>query len=114
MKYEKPITQNIKQRANKIYSFMYSNRRFCTKDELMQASGCTNERSVCDVINLLRNMGYCIVSVSDRKGYYLALTADDMDLVTHAWQETDKRVQELESMKSCFIKFHERMRCNNG
>lgn len=114
MKYEKPITQNIKQRANEIYRFLHSNRRFCTKDELMQVSGCTNERSVRDVINLLRNMGYCIVSVSDRKGYYLALTANDIELVEHAWKETDKRVQELESMKSCFVKFYDKMRCSNG
>lgn len=114
MKYEKPVTKNIQKRANEIYRFLYSNRRFCTKDELMQASGCTNERSVRDIINLLRNMGYCIVSVSDRKGYYLALTKEDMELVTHAWTETDKRVQELESMKSCFVKFYDKMRCGNG
>lgn len=114
MKYEKPVTKNIQQRANDIWKYLSSNRRFCTKDELMQASGCTNERSVRDVINLLRNMGYCIVSISDRKGYYLALSASDIELVEHAWKETDKRVQELESMKSCFVKFYDRMRCNNG
>ena len=93
MKCEKPVTINIKQKANAIWKYLYSNRRFCTKGKLMQASGCTNERSVRDIINLLRNMGYCIVSV---------------------WTETDKRVQELESMKSCFVNFYERMRCSNG
>lgn len=113
MKYEKPVTENIKARANEIWKFLYSNRRFCTKEELMKASSCTNERSVRDIINLLRNMGYCIVSVSDRKGYYLALTNADLELVKHAWAETDKRISELESMKNCFVNFCDR-KVQNG
>lgn len=74
MKYEKPLTQNIKDRASSVLDFLHSNRRFCT----------------------------------------LALSKNDLELVEHAWKETDKRVQELESMKSCFVKFHEKMRCSNG
>lgn len=114
MKYEKPITQNVKDRAGKILDYLRFNRRFCTKHELMKVSGCTNERSVRDVINLLRNLGCCIVSASDRKGYYLALNKGDLELVEHAWRETDKRIQELESMKSCFVKFYDKMRYTNG
>lgn len=107
MKCEKPVTTNIKKKANAIFSFLYSNRRFCTKDELMQAIGCTNERSVRDIINLLRNMNYCIVSVSDRKGYYLALTEQDLDIVRHAWQEIDSRIDELDAVRKCFKKFYD-------
>lgn len=103
----KPLTDNIKQKANAIYKHLYNiYPNYATKEELAKVIGATNERTVRDVINTLRKVKP-IISVSSGKGYKLARTTADIEEVRHCWQEIDSRQEELELTKQPLIKFYE-------
>ena len=112
MKPEKPITTNIKKKANALYIYMKKQYpRYCSKDELARVIGCTNERSVRDVIAALSTV--CpIISNSATKGYKLALKKEDVEEVRHTWAELSSRNEEIERRMQPLIKFIEKQ--NNG
>ncbi len=117
MKPTKPITNNMKEKANELYAYMKkAYPRYCTKDELAQVIGCTNERTVRDVIAALSTVRP-IIANSTTNGYKLALTPSDVEDVRHTWAELSSRNQEIEKRMKPLIKFIEsnnRGVCVNG
>lgn len=90
MKPSKPVTTNMKDKVNRLYTFMKDRQDFVTKEEIGEFLGITNERSVRDVIAVLSTKKP-IISTSDNKGYKLARTTNDIDLVRQAWMEKRKQ-----------------------
>lgn len=106
-KQSKPITQNIKKKANILWDYMRT-RGYVTKDEICVVTGCTNERSAREVVAVLATVKP-IISTSDSKGYKLARTRADIDDVMHSLNELTSRQNELERRKAPlneFIKSH--------
>lgn len=108
MKYEKPLTENIKDRANSLYYFLRDKCDYVTKEEIGEFLGVKNERSVRDIIALLATKKP-IISNSGGKGYKLARTVEDLEEVEHTWKEIDSRIEQLEIRKKPLIKFYEKM-----
>lgn len=117
MKPAKPITNNIKEKANTIYFYMKkAYPRYCTNEELAKVIGCTNERTVRDVIAALSTK-VAIIANSKTKGYKLALTDADKEEVRHTWAEISSRIEEMQKREKTLIKFLEdknRGVCVNG
>lgn len=107
MKPSKPVTTNMKDKVNRLYTFMKDRQDFVTKEEIGEFLGITNERSVRDVIAVLSTKKP-IISTSDNRGYKLARTTKDIDLVRQAWMEIDSRQEELEKRKQPLIEFFEK------
>lgn len=105
MKPNKPITANMKEKANAIYLIL-KDGKWHTKEELGERLGIKNERSVRDVISTLSKRRP-IISTSDGKGYKMALYVKDIEDVKHAWLELDSRIEELTARRECLIKFYE-------
>ena len=106
MKPEKPITQNMREKANRCYTILYKVNGYVTKEQLGKLLGITNERSVRDVISLLATR--CpIISTSDNRGYKLAKTKADLEEVEHTWAELSSRIEEIERRIQPLIKFKE-------
>lgn len=108
MDYKKPITSNMKDKANKLYNYLRSIDRYATKEEIGQYLGIKNERSVRDVISLLATRKP-IISHSGGKGYKLAQTADDLEEVERTWAELSSRAEELERRMKPLISFREKI-----
>lgn len=107
MKIEKPITQNLREKARLILDFLHDKKDYITKAEIMAVAGVKNERSAREIISYIA--GYCpIIATSDNKGYKLAKTTADLEAVEHAWKELDSRQAELERRKQPLIKFYEK------
>lgn len=117
MKPAKPITKNIKEKANALYGYLKAQYpRYCTKDELAKVIGCTNERTVRDVIAALSTVRP-IIANSTTNGYKLALTPSDVEEVRHTWAELSSRNLEIEKRMKPLIKFIENQNrgvCVNG
>lgn len=117
MKPEKPITQNIKKKANEVWAYLKEQYpRYCTKEEIGKVIGCKNERSVRDVIALLSTK-VPIIANSSTKGYKLARTEADVEEVRHTWAETSSRIEEMKKREKTLIKFLEEKNrgvCVNG
>ena len=107
MKPSKPVTANMKDKVNRLYTFMKERQEFVTKEEIGEFLGIANERSVRDVIAVLSTKKP-IISTSDNRGYKLARTMKDMELVRQAWMEIDSRQNELEKRKQPLIVFLEK------
>lgn len=116
---QKPTTDKMQERKDAILKYLWTNKRFCTKDELMMISGCTNERSVRDIINGMRGRGRSIVSMSDRKGYYYARCTNymtieqleqELELCIHTWKEYDSRINELKKGRKAFIRLYNQIK----
>lgn len=107
MKPSKPVTPNMKDKVNRLYTFMKGKNDFVTKEEIGEFLGIANERSVRDVIAVLSTKKP-IISTSDNKGYKLARTTKDIDLVRQAWMEIDSRQSELEKRKKPLIEFYDK------
>jgi biotin operon repressor len=107
MEYKKPITENMKDKANKLFNYLKSIDRYATKEEIGQYLGISNERSVRDVISLLATRKP-IISHSGGKGYRLAMTADDLEEVERTWAELSSRAEELERRMQPLIAFREK------
>ena len=104
MKPSKPITDNMKDKANALYNIM-KDGKWHTKDELGLRLGIKNERSVRDVISTLSKRRP-IISTSDGKGYKMALYVKDMEEVKHARAELDSRIAELTERRQCLDEFY--------
>ena len=104
----KPKTEDRHEKAMEIYRYLKEHRRYCTKEELCEATGC-HERVVRDLINYLRNKGSMICSTASKKGYKGISTKDfsqeDADDVIHMLREIECRKLELESMQRCCEKW---------
>ena len=104
----KPTTDNFIAKANVIFEYMKAHRRYCTKEELGEVIHC-GERVVRDMINYLRNLGYCICAISSKTGYklmsYTKYTKEDEEDVINMIHEIEKRKLELESMQRCCDRF---------
>jgi len=108
MKCEKPITQNVREKANKLYAYFTTHPYYCTKEELELELG-VGERIVRDIIALLRSKGVPIISTSGSKGYKLARldNDDDYEKIKYMWAEIDSRIEELEINRKCCMRFVE-------
>lgn len=105
MKPSKPITPKMREKANALYRIMQDNK-WHTKEELAERMGIKNERSMRDVIATLSTKKP-IISTSDNRGYKLAMTKGDIELVKQTWMEIDSRQEELEKRKKPLIDFYE-------
>lgn len=108
---EKPVTENQKELANKIYSYLYKQHRFCTKEEICNSVGIeynsSNDRKIRDTINLIKKRRP-IVATPDRVGYFAPINKQDMEEVIHQWNYIDKIITDLEETKKPLIKFYEK------
>ena len=104
----KPLTDNIKDKANKLYIYLKQIGRYATKEEIGEYLGVRNERSVRDIIALLATKKP-IIAHSGVKGYKLAQTEEDMEEVERTWAELSSRMEELERRTAPLIAFREKI-----
>ncbi len=109
MKCEKPLAQNMKEKANKLYIFLKGIGRYATKEEIGAYLGVKNERSVRDIIALLATKKP-IISNSCEKGYKLAQSEEDLEDAEHTWAELSSRMEELEKRIKPLIDFRDKCR----
>ena len=113
MKCEKPITDNIKQKANTLYEYLLIQNDYVSKEQIGAYLGIKNERSVRDVISLLATKRP-IISHSGNKGYKIARHKSDLDEVQRCWAELSSRVEELEKRMQPLITFRDKVKFNIG
>lgn len=106
MKYEKPITENAKEKVNALYLFLKSKNDFVSKDEIGAYLGVKNERSVRDIISCLATKKP-IISNSTGAGYKLALTIEDLEEVEHTLKEMSSRIEELQKRMQPLYKWRD-------
>lgn len=111
MKTEKPLTENIKDKANKLYVFLKSKDDFVTKAEIGEYLGIYCERSIRDIISVLATVKP-ILSRSTGSGYKLAKNAQDLEEVEHTLAELSSRVEEIEKRMKPLYKFREKIKFN--
>ena len=109
MKCEKPITENIKQKANALFDYLIAQSDYVTKEQIGEHLGIKNERQVRDVISLLATKKP-IISHSGAKGYKLAKTPSDLQEVERCWAELSSRVEELRKRIEPLIKFRDKVK----
>ena len=107
MKIEKPITENIKKKANALFDFLMTQSDYVTKEQIGEYLGIKNERSVRDIISLLATRKP-ILSKSNSKGYKLAKNKADLQDCKNVWCEIDSRIEELKKRREPLIKFYEK------
>ena len=111
--YEKPITENMKDKANRLFFYLKSIGRYATKEEIGEHLGIKNERSVRDVIALLATKKP-IISKSNSCGYKLAQTIEDLEEVENTWADLSSRVEELQRRMKPLIAFRDKLKYNIG
>ena len=111
MKCEKPITDNIKQKANALYEYLLTQDDYVSKEQIGAYLGIKNERSVRDVISLLATKRP-IISHSSNKGYKLARHKSDLDEVQRCWAELSSRMEEIEKRIYPLMKFYDKVSKN--
>lgn len=94
MDFKKPLTENMKQKARAVVNYLKANERFVEKKELCEVIGCSNERTVRDVIAYVA-LYYPIIANSAQSGYKLARRASDFEDVQHTYAELYSRRNEL-------------------
>ena len=104
MEFKKPLTENMKQKARAVVDYLKANERFVEKEELQAVIGCSNERTVRDVIAYVA-LYYPIIANSAQSGYKLARRLSDVDAVRHTWAELSSRQEELEKRMKPLIRF---------
>lgn len=107
MNCKKPLTDNIKEKANALYIYLKQQKDYVTKEQIGIALGIKNERSVRDIISLLATKKP-IISNSSNKGYKLATTKEDLQEVEQTWAELSSRVEELEKRIKPLIDFRDK------
>ena len=114
MKIEKPMTENQTANGNKLYHFMMAND-YLTKEQMLAYLGWDSkkDRQLRDLISLIAKK-VPVISTSDKKGYKIAKTIDDLREVEHCWSEIDSRIEELEERKKPLIKFYEKVKSNGN
>ena len=107
MDFKKPLTENMRKKARAVVDYLKANERFVEKEELQAVIGCTNERTVRDVIAYVA-MYYPIIANSAQSGYKLARKMSDVEAVRHTWAELSSRQNELERRMQPLIRFCEK------
>lgn len=110
-KCEKPITDNVKEKANKLFLYLKEIGGYATKEEIGEHLGIKDERSVRIVISALATKKP-ILSNSSGKGYKLARSKADLEEVEHTWAELSSRVEELQNRMQPLIAFRDKMKYN--
>lgn len=95
MKIEKPLTQNQKYYANKLYALFLKNR-ILTKEQMFECLGWekSKDRQLRDTISIIAQK-FPIISTSDTKGYMLARD-EDIEFVKHQILENRSRMNEIQ------------------
>lgn len=108
--FEKPITENQKEIANKIYAFLKDCHRNVTKEEICTHLGwtynSTSDRKIRDTINLIKKKRP-IVATPDQKGYFACLNKNDLERCIHQWNYIDGIIKDLEETKKPLISFYD-------
>lgn len=110
-KIEKPMTENQKINGNKLYKFMMAHDGFVTKLQMFVALGwdTSKDRQLRDLISMIAKK-VPVISTSDNRGYKIAKSKADLELVTHSWAEIDSRIEELSKRREPLIKFYDKFR----
>lgn len=110
-----PELPQIQQLANQLYILLNQTDKPLTKAEIAQNLGfefnTNNERRVRAIISLLAQKRP-IIATSDKKGYRLAKSKEDLNDIEHQWKEFDSRIEELEKRKVPLMKFYEKVKEN--
>ena len=105
MEIKKPeMGEATRARLNEL--FLMLKERTYKKAEIMAHFG-VSERTAREMISIVSKRAP-IIATSDNCGYRIATTANDIEAVTHSWQEIDSRQKELEERKKPLIKFYEK------
>ena len=91
IKNKKQLTDLQRSRLNKIYSRLYIGN--ATKQELMHLID-ADERAVRDCISYIKKF-YPVISLSNKKGYRIARTKEDIEDVRHMIASETSRANEI-------------------
>lgn len=106
MKCEKPITDNMKEKVNALWTEMRDGRTL-TLEEVCRVCGVKSERQARDIMSVLATKKP-IISTSDSKGYRMAVKRSDLEDVEHQWRELDSRIKQLQKRVTPLIDFYEK------
>ena len=108
MEIKKPITENQKELANKLYMFLKA-QDVVTKEEMLEFLGWgkNKDRQLRDILSLIGKKKP-LIATSDQKGYKIAKDISDLEEVEHQWKELDSRIANLEERRTPLIKFYEK------
>lgn len=109
MEYQKPLTQNIKDKANKLYFYLKAQGDYVSKEQIAHYLGMKDERSAREIVAVLATKKP-IISHSGNKGYKLAQTESDLDEVEHTWAELSSRMEEIARRIAPLIDFRDKIR----
>lgn len=107
---QKPMTENQKIYGNKLYKFLMRND-FVTKEQMLEHLGWDSkkDRQLRDLISLIAKK-MPVISTSDYKGYKIAKTEEDLELVIHTWAELSSRIEELDKRIEPLIRFRDEIK----
>lgn len=108
-KCEKPITDNMKDKANKLFIYLKNIGGYVTKEEIGERLGIKDERIIRDIISLLATKKP-IISHSGSRGYKLARTKEDLEEVERTWAELSSRCESLQERMQPLIKFRDKIK----
>ena len=114
MAFEKPMSENQKENGNKLFRFMKYND-FVTKEQMLNCLGWdkTKDRQLRDLISCIAKK-VPVISTSDSRGYKIAKTKDDLELVEHTWAEISSRIEELKKRIIPLMEFREKFKFEKG
>jgi hypothetical protein len=110
MAFEKPMSENQKENGHKLYRFMKYND-FVTKEQMLECLGWdkSKDRQLRDLISMIAKK-VPVISTSDSRGYKIAKTKEDLELVEHTWAEMSSRIEELTKRIMPLMEFREKFR----
>lgn len=105
------LSENAKILGNKLHKFLIAQQKPVDKKTMCEFMGWeytpSNDRKLRIVLSNIAKVKP-LISTSDQKGYYIAKTKADLELVRHQWLEIDSRIEELEARKAPLINFYEK------
>lgn len=112
MNIEKPMTENQKYYGNMLYKFLMHND-FVTKDQMFEYLGWDGkkDRQLRDLLSLI-GQKVPLISTSDQRGYKIAKTKADLELVEHTWAELSSRTEVLEKRIKPLLEFRDKHKYN--
>lgn len=111
-KCEKPITDNMKEKANRLFKYLKDIGRYATKEEIGEFLGVKNERATRDIIALLATKKPIISTSSTNAGYKLATSEEDLELVENSLSELSSRREELEKRMQPLYAWRDKIKYN--
>lgn len=110
-KCEKPITDNMKDKANKLFLYLKDTGTYATKEEIGEYLGIKDERIIRDVISLLATKKP-IISHSGFRGYMLAQTEEDLEGVERTLAELSSRSESLQKRMQPLYAWRDKVKYN--